>query len=161
MWHGKGDTDFWTQSNKEYPSYLLGTYNTSTITHMLFDANPTDVSITTLLWGSGHSEKDLPRITQQVDWSSALWTGLPCSQAYMLIALHMLVSSEPCQELGACEEGAKFLLFYCHIYGSSVFPYCMTFERLVDNFILYGGQMKLREKEEQWRKDIKCVSFLN
>lgn len=54
----------------------------------------------------------------------------------------------------------KFLLFFCHPWVSNVFPGCMTFERPVDNYILYGGQMKVREKQGRWGKDIKYASIL-
>lgn len=41
-----------------------------------------------------------------------------------------------------------------------VFLYRMAFERPIDNYILYWGQMKVRKDKKNVEKDIKCV-FLN
>lgn len=54
----------------------------------------------------------------------------------------------------------KVLVIFLSLYVSSVFPCCMTFERPVDNYMLYGGQMKVREKQGRWGKDIKYASIL-
>jgi hypothetical protein len=55
----------------------------------------------------------------------------------------------------------RFLLFFCLLLcASSAFPYYVTFERLVDSYILYRGQMKVRKEQGRCGKDIKCVSFL-
>lgn len=63
------------------------------------------------------------------------------------------------RESSRWQQGVKLLLFCCYSCASSVFPCGVTFERPVDNYILYWGQMKVRKKEGRCEKDIKCVYF--
>lgn len=62
-------------------------------------------------------------------------------------------------EIGGVRMG-RVLAIFLSFYVSSVFPCCTTFERPVDNYILYGGQMKVRENQGSWGKDIKYASIL-
>lgn len=139
MQHGKGDAEAWEPRAMGKTLHICGALTMLmqlSISHIF---NPSIHSITSAS-PLGYANMDSqrrpgPGSQKLVAWGSALWAEVPGPKPILPWLHNMLIPSE-------AWEKVKFLPLYCHSCVFGVFPCCMTFERPLDNYMLY---------QDKWR----------